>query len=94
VDWRGASVPRVQGVVCAVLELADHHVSHDTTTESAFNPIRRDGTKLTQLAELLTEDGPSRRDFELFMGYSFNPPRTVDASIWGDVFLGRVRAGR
>jgi hypothetical protein len=38
----------------AALELTDHHASHDTTTESAFNPFRRVGTKLAHLATLLT----------------------------------------
>jgi hypothetical protein len=40
-------MPRERSVVCAVLELADHHVSHNTTTELAFNPIQANGTKLT-----------------------------------------------
>jgi hypothetical protein len=33
-----------------------HHASDDTTTESAFNPLRRIGTQLTHLPKLVVLD--------------------------------------
>jgi hypothetical protein len=49
-------MPRVQGVVCAALNLINHHANHNTTTESAFNPSQTNGTKLTHLPKLVVLD--------------------------------------
>jgi hypothetical protein len=41
----------------AVIEPTDHHASHDTATESTFNPIQANGTNLAHLANCLPGDG-------------------------------------
>jgi hypothetical protein len=52
-------MPRVAGVVRAVLDLAGHHCKHDKTTGWIFNLSRAIGTNLAHLATLLTPSRPS-----------------------------------